>query len=108
MQASAKLSFEATGIIKKVPFSTCSLTKWKCTSMCLERSEIFGLVAISIAALLSHSKIGVASRVPVTSFMAFDNHINCFEARERAWYSASAVEVDTDFCFLDRQDIVDF
>lgn len=106
MHKSLRLSFDATGMMKKVPFSSCSLTKWKCTSMCLERSEIFGLDAMSIAALLSQRSIGVVVPVPVISVRAFFNQISCFEARERAWYSASAVEVETDFCFLERQEIV--
>src|ERR1700737_5052772 len=64
---SARLSEDATGIMKKVPFSICSRTKWKCTSMCFERSEIFGFDAMSIAALLSQNKIGVVTKVPVSS-----------------------------------------
>jgi hypothetical protein len=42
------------------------------------------------------------------SFRAVFNERTCFAAFDRATYSASVVDVDTDLCFCNRQEIVKF
>jgi hypothetical protein len=63
--------------------------------------------ARSIADQLSQNwAIGVSGNR--RSFSAVFNQRKCFAAVERATYLASVIEVDSEFCFCARQEMVEF
>jgi hypothetical protein len=73
----------------------------------MESSEIQWFSATSITERLSQSSaIGVSGNQ--RSFRAVFNQRKCFAAFEKAIYSASIVDMDTDLCFYDWQEIVEF
>ena len=74
--------------------------------MCFDRSLIFRLLVMSIAALES-LMIAFGISFLTNSFNPRCIHKWCFIAIERAIYSASQVEDATDRCFREHQETVE-
>src|ERR1044072_3973568 len=73
-------------------------------SMCLVLLCCTGFLEMLIALILSQNKVITSCLTSYSSSICFI-HINCVLLLPAAMYSASAVERDTQFCFLLNQEI---